>query len=272
METKSFGWTGAQVSVVGQGTWHMGSSPRERARETAALRLGLDLGLTHIDTAEMYSQGGAEELLAHVIRDQPRAGLFLVSKVQPEHATRRGTIRAAEQSLHRLGTDYLDLYLLHWPGPHPIGETMAGMEDLVAAGKVRFIGVSNFEVGQMQAAMAALRHERLACNQVLYNLGTRGIEADLIPFCASQDITVVGYTPFGRFPKPSSNGLAVLANIGVRHGKTARQVALRFLTRLPNLFAIPKASDDAHVRDNAGAGDFRLTDADLAAIDHAFPV
>jgi diketogulonate reductase-like aldo/keto reductase len=270
METKPFGWTGVPVPIIGQGTWNMGEASRERGREAAALRLGLDLGLTHIDTAEGYGRGGAEEVIAGVIRERRRTDLFLVSKVMPGNATREGTIRAAEQSLRRLGTDYLDLYLLHWPARHPIGETMAGMEDLVTAGKIRYCGVSNFDVGEMRAAMAALTGHRLACNQVLYNLATRDIEGDLIPFCARHGIAVVGYTPFGSFPKTGSAGLKLLATIGAGYGKTPRQVALRFLSRQPNLFAIPKASDPAHVRDNAGAGDFTLSDADVAAIDRAF--
>ncbi len=272
METKPFGWTGVPVPIIGQGTWHMGGAARQRASEAAALRLGLELGLTHIDTAEAYSSGGAEEVIAGVIRERRRGDLFLVSKVMPEHATRPGTIRAAEQSLRRLGTDYLDLYLLHWPGRHPIGETMAAMEDLVAAGKIRYVGVSNFDVEAMRAAMAALTRQRLACNQVLYNLARREIEADLVPFCARHGIAVVGYTPFGRFPRPGGEGYQLLADIGARHGKTPRQVALRFLSRQPNLFAIPKASDPAHVRENAGAGDFTLSDPDVTAIDQAFRV
>ncbi len=273
LETRPFGRTGVQVSTVGQGTWHMGETASEQGREAAALAYGLDLGLVHIDTAETYGRGGAERVIAKVLRGRRRADVFLASKVLPEHASHRGTIEAAEASLRRLGTDYLDLYLLHWPGRYPISETMGAMEDLVRQGKIRFLGVSNFAVEQMREAMAALTRERLACNQVLYNLGARGIERDLIPFCAREGIAVVGYTPFGSggFSGPATPGLRVLTDIAARHGKTARQVALRFLTRTPGTFAIPKASQLDHVRENAGATDFTLSRADIAAIEGTFP-
>ena len=267
---KPFGWTGIPVATIGQGTWRMGDSRRERVREIAALQLGLDLGLTHIDTAEMYGDGGAEEIVAAAIRGRPRREIFVTSKVLPQHATRRGTVRAAEQSLRRLGTEYLDLYLLHWPSAHAIGETMAAMEDLVQAGKIRFFGVSNFDVTALQEAMAALGRGRIACNQVLYHLGTRGIELDLIPFCRKHEIALVGYTPFGKGAASRKSGNAVLEAVGARYGKTARQVTLSFLTRAAGLFTIPKAVTPEHVRENAGA-DFRLAPADLALIDRAFP-
>ncbi len=268
---KPFGWTGVPVPVVGQGTWHMGESRQARRREIDALRLGLDLGLTHIDTAEMYGSGGAEEVIAEALRGRRRSEVFLVSKVLPHNASRAGTVRAAEQSLRRLGTDHLDLYLLHWPGRHPIAETMAAMEELVAAGKVRFIGVSNFDVAEIRKAIAALGRERLACNQVLYNLGHRGIERDLIPFCAEQGVAVVGYTPFDGLPRSNSGGADALDEIGRRHGKTPRQVVLRFLTREPNVFAIPKAIDPEHLRENAGAASFELDATDMAILDRVFP-
>jgi diketogulonate reductase-like aldo/keto reductase len=271
MDTKPFGWTAVELPVIGQGTWHMGESQHRRDAEVAALRLGLALGLTHIDTAEMYGSGGAEEVIAAAIRDRRRADLFLVSKVLPEHASYQGTIRAAEHSSRRLGTDYLDLYLLHWPSRHPIGETMRAMEDLVGTGKIRFLGVSNFTVDEMQAAMATLTRERLACNQVLYNLGHRGIERDLIPFCEREHIAVVGYTPFGDFPHTGSPQFQLLTEIGAKYGKTPRQVALRFLTRAAHVFTIPKSSNPEHVRENAGAARFALTATDLAAMDRAFP-
>lgn len=271
MDTKPFGWTGVRVPVIGQGTWHMGESRRQREREVTALQLGLDLGLTHIDTAEMYGSGGAEEVIGTVIRARRRADLFLVSKVLPQNASYRGTLSAAEQSLRRLGTDYLDLYLLHWPGPHPISETMRAMEDLVAQEKIRFVGVSNFRVDEMEEAMAAsLGRQRLACNQVLYNLKSRGIELDLLPFCQRHSIAVVGYTPYGGFPR-GGRGLELLEEIAGRHGTTPRQVVLRFLTRESHLFAIPKASRPEHVRENAGAADLTLDPAEIEAIDRAFP-
>jgi diketogulonate reductase-like aldo/keto reductase len=270
METKAFGWTGVEVSVIGQGTWGMGDSRRRAAAEAAALGLGLDLGLCHLDTAEMYGRGGAEEVIGRVLRDRRRDDAFLVSKVLPGNASYAGTVHAAEQSLRRLGTEYLDLYLLHWPGRQPIAETMGAMEDLVRAGKVRFLGVSNFDPDEMRAAMAALGRERLACNQVLYNLRTRGIERDLLPLCEREGIAVVGYTPFGGLPARGA-GRRLLEDVAARHGRTVRQVALRFLVRRASLFAIPKASDPEHVRENAGAAGFALTDADVDAIDRAFP-
>ena len=271
MRNKPFGWTGVHVPVIGQGTWHMGESPRDRADEVAALRAGLALGMTHIDTAEIYGSGRAEEIVAEVMQGRQRSDVFLVSKVAPRHASYEGTIRAAEESLRRLRTDYLDLYLLHWPGPHPIGDTMRAMETLVGAGKIRYLGVSNFDVDELREAMGALTRERIACNQVLYNLGTRGIERDLLPFCEREGIAVVGYTPFGDWPRTGSAGRAVLEQVAARHGAEAHQVALRFLTRTPALFAIPKARERAHVRDNAGSADLQLNDADLTAINRAFP-
>jgi diketogulonate reductase-like aldo/keto reductase len=270
MRSKPFGWTGVEVPVIGQGTWRMGGSRRAHATELEALRAGLELGMTHLDTAEMYGDGGAESQLSELIRDRRRDELFITSKVLPQHASRRGTVTACEQTLRRLGTDHLDLYLLHWPGRHPIGDTMQAMEELVAAGKTRFIGVSNFDLDELREAMAALTRERLACNQLLYNLSERGIELELIPFCATAGIAVVGYTPFGGWPR-RGDGLALLERIGTAQGRTARQVGLAFLTRQANLFAIPKAADPAHARDNAGAADVVLSAADLAAIDAAFP-
>lgn len=271
MEQKPLGWTKVDVPVIGQGTWHMGDSRRARAAEVEALRAGLALGMTHLDTAEIYGNGGAEEVIAEALQGRTRAEIFLVSKVAPHNATYKGTIAAAEQSLRRLRTDYLDLFLLHWPGRHPIADTMRAMEDLVAAGKIRLLGVSNFSVEDLREAMAALSRQRIAANQVLCNLSSRGIERDLIPFCDAEGIAVVGYTPFGNWPRAGSEGLRVLREVGARHGKTPHQVALRFLTRTPGLFAIPKASDVAHVRENAGAGDFQLSSDDIELIDHAFP-
>ncbi len=271
MKTKAFGWTDERVPLIGQGTWHMGESARQRQREVAALQLGLEHGMTHIDTAEMYGRGGAEKVIAEAIRDRRRGELFLVSKVLPENASQRGTTAAAEASLRRLGTDYLDLYLLHWRGRHALADTMGAMEDLVSAGKVRFVGVSNFEVDDLREAMAALSRQRLACNQVLYNLRQREIEAEVLPFCADQGIAVVAYTPFDGVPGQGTRAWRALQEIGRRHGKTPRQVVLRFLTRTPALFAIPKATDPDHVRENSGAGDFDLDAADVETIERLFP-
>jgi diketogulonate reductase-like aldo/keto reductase len=272
METKPFGSTGRSVAVIGQGTWHMGESRRHRTSEAAALRVGLELGMTHIDTAEAYGSGGAEEMLADVLRGVRREDVFLTSKVLPNHASYRGTLAAADQSLRRLGTEYLDLYLLHWPGNEPIEETMRAMEDLVAAGKIRHLGVSNFDVDELDAARRALTRHPLAANQVLYNLAHRGIERDLVPYCAREGIAVIGYTPFGSFPRRGSAGMTALEQIGAKYGRTPRQVALRFLTRLPCLFAIPKAGDPEHVRENAAAADIELDAGDLAVLERAFPV
>jgi diketogulonate reductase-like aldo/keto reductase len=271
MQSKPFGWTQVRVPMIGQGTWHMGESRAARDAEIQALRAGLDLGMTHIDTAEIYGGGSAEEIVAEALRSRQRSDVFLVSKVAPQHASYDGTIAAAEQSLRRLRTDHLDLYLLHWPGRHPIGDTMRAMEDLVTAGKIRFLGVSNFDVGELHEAMGALTRGRIASNQVLYNMGTRGIERDLLPLCERAGIAVVGYTTFGNWPRAGSAGLRVLEQIGARHGKTARQVALRFLTRALALFAIPKARAVAHVQENAAAAEFELDADDVAAIDRAFP-
>ncbi len=263
---RPFGPTGVQVPVIGQGTWRMGEDRAAHREELAALRLGLDLGLTHIDTAEMYGDGAAEKLVGQAVAGR-RDRVFIATKVLPSNASYAGTIRACEASLRRLRTDYVDLYLLHWwSGAHPIGETMRAMEELAGRGLVRFVGVSNFDVAQLKAAQAALRGERLACNQVLYHLRNRSIEPDVLPYCEAQGIAVVGYTPLARGGFMRS----VVADIAKKHGRTPRQVTLNFLTRRPALFTIPKASRPDHVRENAGALDFTLSAAALAAIDAAF--
>jgi len=241
-------------------------------RAIEAIRDGLDLGLTHVDTAEFYGHGRGEDLVGRAITGR-REEMFLVSKVMPSNATYKGTLQACERSLKYLKTDYLDLYLLHWKGSHPLAETMRAMEDLVKAGKIRFMGVSNFDVAEAQEAQRALPKNRLACNQVLYHLGDRGIERRLIPYCTKHQIAVVGYSPFGHgdFPLPTSRGGRVLAEIGKRHGRTPRQVALNFLTRHPNVWTIPKSSNVEHVRENAGGAGWNLTEEDLKQIDLAFP-
>jgi diketogulonate reductase-like aldo/keto reductase len=269
---KTFGWTGVEVPVIGQGTWMIEGGREAERRAVEALRAGLDLGMTHVDTAEMYSNGRAEELAGEAIRGC-RHGVFLVSKVLPSNASYGGTLRACERSLRRLATDYLDLYLLHWRGGRPIEETMRAMEALVAAGKIRFLGVSNFDVEDVKEAQAALAKERLAANQVLYHLGDRGVERRLIPYCAGQEIAVVGYSPFGHhgFPSPGSQEGKVLAEIASRNQRTPRQVALNFLTRRPGVFTIPKASNLEHVRENAGGCGWTLSAEDLAGIARVFP-
>src|SRR5215510_9183332 len=266
MRTREFGGTGRKVSIIGQGTWAMKNNGRD------ALKLGIELGMTHIDTAEMYT--GAEELIGQVIRNR-RKEIFLVSKVMPSNASYKGTIRACDASLKRLNTDYLDVYLLHWwSGSHPIAETMQAMEDLVATGKIRYLGVSNLDVDRLKQAQKSLTREKIVCNQVMYHLRSRGVENSLIPYCESQKIAVVGYSPFGQgdFPAPSSKQGKALATVAERHGKTPRQVALNFLTRRPSLFAIPKASRVDHVRENAGGYGWELTPQDLKLIDEVFPV
>jgi diketogulonate reductase-like aldo/keto reductase len=242
------------------------------ARAIEALRLGISLGMTLIDTAEMYGSGRAEEVVGKAIAGHPREKLFLVSKVLPSNASYDGTRKACERSLLRMGIQQLDVYLLHWPGSHPISETMRGLESLVRDGMTRLIGVSNFDVDELETAQRALKNEPLAWNQVLYHLGDRGIERKLIPYCRQNGITVMGYSPFGHrsFPKPSSKGARVLADIAARAGRTVRQVVLNFLTR-DGVFAIPKSGDPEHVRENAGAMGWRLSAEDTAAIDRAFP-
>jgi diketogulonate reductase-like aldo/keto reductase len=261
-----------EVPVIGQGTWQMAEGRRD-GTEIAALRAGIARGLTHIDTAEMYGSGAAEELIAQAIRGIPRGELFIVSKVLPHNAGRAGTRRACEKSLRRLGTDYLDVYLLHWRGSVPLAETMGALEELVDDGKIRALGVSNFDVADLEEARALLRKHPIACNQVLYHLGERHVDAELVGYCDDHDIAVVGYSPFGhgRFP-PSGGGARVLDAVAARHGATPRQVALAFLARGAPLFTIPKASTVAHVEENAGALDVALDAAEIAEIDAAFPV
>jgi diketogulonate reductase-like aldo/keto reductase len=244
----------------------------DRASVVRALRAGLDLGLTHVDTAELYGSGQVEELVAEAIAGR-RDEVFLVSKVIPDNASHKGTLRACEQSLKRLNTDHLDCYLLHWPGQHSLEGTLSAFEELKAAGKIRSYGVSNFDEKELERALAIVGPNRIVCNQVLYHLGERTIEHAVLPWCEAHQVAVVGYTPFGRsrFP-PDGNSGDELTTIAERHGKTPRQVALAFLTRRPSLFAIPKASNPEHVRDNAGALGLQLSDAELATIDAAFPL
>jgi diketogulonate reductase-like aldo/keto reductase len=263
--TREFGSTGVKVSVIGQGTWQIGRDALE------ALSAGIYLGLTHVDTAEMYT--GSEEAVAGAIRGI-RKKIFLVSKVLPSNASYKGTLRACDASLKRLKTDYLDVYLLHWwSGSHPIAETMRAMEELVAAGKIRYIGVSNLDVDRLKQAQKALMSERIVCNQVLYHLRSRAVENHVLPYCEAQNIAVVGYSPFGQgdFPAANSKQGRTLQTIADRHGKTPRQVALNFLTRRNSLFAIPKASKLDHVRENAAGTGWELTEDDGRAIDAAIP-
>ena len=265
MITREFGSTGVKLPLVGQGTWKMEPDGAE------ALRLGVELGMTHIDTAEMYT--GAEEVIADAIQGQ-RHKVFLVSKVLPSNASYKGTLRACEASLKRLKTDYLDVYLLHWwSSAHPIEETMKAMGELVATGKTRFAGVSNLDVGQLKQSERALLRERIVCDQVLYHLKSRGVEYRLLPFCIERDIALVAYTPFGPgiFPTAGTKQGKALATIAAKHGKTPRQVALNFLVRQKNVFVIPKARRLDHIRENAGAAGWELDSDDLRLIDSVFP-
>ncbi|HEX7565943.1 MAG TPA: aldo/keto reductase [Bradyrhizobium sp.] len=268
MRLQSFGSTGREVSVIGQGTWYIDRGDRQGA--VAALRRGIDLGITHIDTAEMY--GDAELVVAEAIAGR-RDEIFLVSKVLPSNASRRGTIVACERSLARLKTDRLDCYLLHWRGAYPLAETVAALEELVSAGKIRQWGVSNFDAGDLGEMLAVAGQGRIACNQVLYHLSERAIEHSVIPWCEQHGVAVVAYSPFGHndFPQPRSKAGRVLQAIAEAHGASVRRVALAFLTRAPSVFAIPKASTPEHAADNAAAGKLMLGKDEIAALDHAFP-
>ena len=265
MRVRPFGSTGIDVPVIGQGTWKL-AHPDEAER---SLRAGMDLGLTHIDTAELYT--GAEQIVARAIAGR-RDEVFLVSKVLPDHARRDDVHRACEQSLARLGTDHLDVYLLHWPSDDvPLAETMEALSELVDQGKTRFIGVSNFEIEELEAARSHARHP-IVCNQVLYHLGDRGIENGLIEHCGNHEIAVVAYSPFGSGVFPPEHGDASALNeISHARGVSPHQVALAFLSHAEPLFVIPKAERTEHVRDNAAADGITLTEAERERLDAAFP-
>jgi diketogulonate reductase-like aldo/keto reductase len=272
VERRPFGSTGRDVAIIGQGTWYIEQT--DAATAIAALRRGLDLGMTHVDTAEMYGSGAAEELVGAAIAGR-RDEVFLVSKVLPHNASRNGTIAACERSLKRLKTDRLDCYLLHWRGSHPLEDTVAAFEQLRANGKIRSWGVSNFDVADLDAVRRIAGAGHPACNQVLYHLRERAIEHAVIPWCERNGVAAVAYSPFGHaggFPGPHSAAGRVLKAIADTHNSTPRQVALRFLTRRASLFAIPKASNPEHAEENAGAGSLHLNEDELAGIDAAFPL
>jgi len=271
MEFRPFGPTRRDVSIIGEGTWYFEESEREPA--IAALQKSLDLGINHIDTAELYGNGEAEETIREAIGGR-RDESFLVSKVRPDHATKRGTITACEHSLSRLGTDHLDCYLLHWRGSYPLGQTIEAFEELKRGGKILSWGVSNFGVTDMEQAEDIAGKGRMACNQVLYNLNDRSIEKDVIPWCEKHGVAVTAYSPFGHgdFPNPRSKEGKLLEQIAKDHKATPRQVALRFLTRHPSVFAIPKASTPEHVEENIGAVNFQLTKDEIKMIDETFPI
>jgi diketogulonate reductase-like aldo/keto reductase len=258
---------GESVPALGQGTWQMAERADRRAREIEALRLGVEFGLNLVDTAEMYGEGAAEELVAEALSGE-RERIFLVSKVYPHNASRQGVIQACERSLRRLKTDRLDLYLLHWRGSVPLEETVAGFEELRRSGKVRHWGVSNFDVDDMEELLGVPGGENCVTNQVLYNVTRRGPEFDLIPWMAARSMPLMAYSPIeqGRLPQGG-----VLQSIARRHKASLFQIALAWLLNTPGVIAIPKASSAQHVRENHKALEIRLTPEDLAAIDAEFP-
>lgn len=258
---------GRQVPALGLGTWRMGERKSERPAEVAALRLGLDLGLDLIDTAEMYGEGGAEEVVAQAISGR-RDKVFLVSKVYPHNASRKGAIAACERSLQRLQVDQLDLYLLHWRGGIPLGETVEAFEKLKGDGKIADWGVSNFDADGMRELETLARPGACVANQVLYHLGSRGIEWELLPYCRERRIAVMAYSPLGQGSVLRNRALATLAS---KHGVTPAGIALAWVMRHDNVIVIPKASRLDHARENAAAADLVLDAEDLAELDRAFP-
>ena len=258
--------SGESVPQLGQGTWRMGESRRTRKDEVAALRLGLDLGMTLIDTAEMYAEGGAEEVVAEAIAGR-RDEVFIVSKVLPENSTRAGTIKACERSLRRLKTDRIDLYLLHWRGRPALEETLAGFEALIDAGAIRFWGVSNFNLDDMEELFALDGGPACASNQVIYNLSRRGIEAGLVPWSREHGVPIMAYSPIEQGRLLSDRALAAVA---ARHGVTPAQIALAWVLRQRDMMVIPKAGTETHVRENRAALDITLSRVDLAELDRAF--
>ncbi|TPM18490.1 aldo/keto reductase [Mesorhizobium sp. B2-3-6] len=258
---------GEAIPVLGQGTWKMGEDSRRRAEEVNALKLGLDLGVKLIDTAEMYASGGAEEVVAEAIAGQ-RAEVFLVSKVLPSNASRPGAQRACENSLKRLATDRIDLYLLHWPGSVPLAETVEAFEALKKAGKIRHWGVSNFDTGEMEELVGLPDGGNVQTNQVLYNLVRRGLEFDLAPWSRKRGIPLMAYSPVEQGALARNASLDAVA---ARHGVTPAQIALAWVMHQDGVIAIPKASSQDHVRQNVATLDIELTGEDLADLDRAFP-
>ena len=258
---------GDRAPVLGQGTWKMGEDSRRHADEVAALKFGIDLGLTLIDTAEMYANGRAETVVADAVAGR-RAEVFIVSKVLPSNASRRGVETACENSLKRLRTDTIDLYLLHWRGSVPLAETIAAFEALKVSGKIRHWGVSNFDTDDMEELASLAAGSSVQANQVLYNPHRRGIEIDLIPWCLGRGIPIMAYSPIGQGAILRDAKLVAMAE---KHGATAAQIVLAWVMRQDGVIAIPKASQPQHARDNRAALDIRLTGDDLAEIDRLFP-
>ncbi len=269
-KTRPFGRSGRAVAVVGQGTWKI--EERDESAAVDALRMGLDLGLTHIDTAEMYGSGAAERIVGKAIAGR-RDEVFLVSKVLPSNASERGTRKACEATLARLGTDHLDCYLLHWRGRYALADTIAGFERLQQDGKILAWGVSNFDVADLDE-VTEVAGAAPCCNQVLYHLEERAIQHGVLSWCAAHGTALVAYTPLGQSTAPydgRTDASRILLEIAAAHGATPRQVALRFLLEAPEVFVIPKAANPEHLRDNAGAADLELSPADLERLDIAFP-
>ncbi len=259
--------TGETIAQLGIGTWHMGERRGDRSAEAKAVKAALDLGITLIDTAEMYGEGGAEEVIAEATAGR-RDGLFIVSKVYPHNASRSGAIAACERSLKRLKTDRIDLYLLHWRGSHPLADTVAAFEKLKADGKIRHWGVSNFDVDDMEELREVRSGGNCVSNQVLYHLGSRGIDHDLVADCKAHDEMIMAYSPLGQ---GSILRNAALAKVAKKHGVSPAAVAIAWTMRHPHVVSIPKASNLAHVTENFAAADLVLDAADLSELDTAFP-
>jgi len=255
---------GAAVPALGQGTWHMGESASTAAAEIRALRAGIDHGLTLIDTAEMYASGGAEKIVAQAIAGQ-REKIFIVSKVSPQNASAAGVEKSCTASLRRLGTDVIDLYLLHWPGRHPIAETVEAFERLRQSGKIRHWGVSNFDLDEMEDVAALPTGAHCATNQVLYHPAARGIEFSLLPWCRARHMPIMAYSPLGQ--AGSLLRSPALAAVARRHNATPAQIALAWSLRDGNTISIPKASSEAHLAENVAAASIKLTSEDLSEID-----
>ncbi|MDB5561238.1 MAG: oxidoreductase protein [Hyphomicrobiales bacterium] len=258
--------SGEALPVLGQGTWGMGEDPRRRDEEIAALQLGLEMGMRLIDTAEMYGDGGAERIVGEAIKGR-RDRVFVVSKVLPGNASRAGTQAACEKSLKRMGIEQIDLYLLHWRGRFPLSETVAAFEDLQDAGKIRYWGVSNFDVEDMEELYTVPDGNTVAANQVLYNLTRRGVEFDLLPWCRERGVPIMAYSPIEQGRLLNHPQLKLIA---AQHGATPAQIALAFVLTQPGVMAIPKATSAEHVSENRLAANIDLTDDDLATLDAAF--
>ncbi|MEV6947698.1 aldo/keto reductase [Streptomyces sp. NPDC051172] len=270
MRTRPIGPYGTAVSVIGQGTWQLERADRRTA--VRALNTGIDAGMTHIDTAESYGGGAVEQLVGEAVRHR-RHEVFLASKVRAANASAHGTVAACDRSLRRVGTDHLDLYLLHWPGGHPLEETLAGLRALHRAGKILHYGVSNFHDRHLAELFARTGPDEIVCDQVLHHLGDRSAELRVAPACLARGIAVVGYSPFGlgSFP-PSPRAAAVLDSVARTHGATRHQIALAFLVREPHSFAIPKTATPSRAEENAAAAEITLSDEDIARIAAVCPV